>query len=153
MTPVPVAVALGSNLGDRDRTLDEAVRGLGGILSALRVSAYHETDPVDVGPQPRFLNAAAVGFSTLEPKPLLHALLAREAAHGRVRPAPGAPRTLDLDLIFYGDRTVDAPGLRVPHPRFRERAFVLAPLAEIAPDWRDPVSGLTVAALLGRLGR
>jgi 2-amino-4-hydroxy-6-hydroxymethyldihydropteridine diphosphokinase len=147
----PVAVALGSNLGDRSRALDTAVARLRHLLPDIRVSSYHETEPVDVEPQPLFLNAAAVGTSATDPASLLGAMLAIEASLGRERPSPGAPRTIDLDLILFGDLVMSAPGLVVPHPRFRERAFVLAPLAEIAPDWRDPVSGLTVADLLRRL--
>jgi len=148
-----VAVALGSNLGDRGLALDTAVARLRPLLPDLRVSSYHETEPVDVGPQPLFLNAAAVGTSTASPAALLTAMLEVEASLGRERPSPGAPRTIDLDLILFGDVVLEAPGLVVPHPRFRERAFVLEPLAEIAPDWRDPVSGLTVAELLRRLRR
>ena len=152
MTLVPVAVALGSNLGDRGGMLDRAADGLGVFLRDLRLSAYHDTEPVGVGPQPRFLNAVAVGLTDLGPRAVLERLLSIEAAHGRTRPAAGAPRTLDLDLILYGDAVIDEPGLAVPHPRFRERRFVLAPLAEVAPAWRDPVSGLTVGESLGRLG-
>lgn len=119
-------------------------------LSDFRVSTFHETDPVG-GAQPRFLNAAATGVTTFSARELLDLLLAIEAARGRERPHPGAARTLDLDLILYGDEVIEAPGLQVPHPRFRERAFVLAPLAEIAPDWRDPVTGATIAELFGQL--
>lgn len=150
--PTPVAVALGSNLGDRGLALDTAVSRLREYLPDLRVSRYHETEPVGVGPQPRFLNAAAVGTSRVPAGTLLDAMLVIEASLGRERPSPGAPRTIDLDLILFGDLVVEEPGLVVPHPRFRDRAFVLEPLAEIAPEWRDPVSGLTVAELLRRLG-
>ncbi|HJZ76711.1 MAG TPA: 2-amino-4-hydroxy-6-hydroxymethyldihydropteridine diphosphokinase [Vicinamibacterales bacterium] len=147
-----VAVALGSNLGDRRAHLDFAVAKLRALLRHVAVSTYHETVPVGVtGPQPRYLNAAAVGDTTLEAHPLLDALLAIEGLRGRDRPHPNAPRTLDLDLILYGSRVIDAPGLIVPHPRFRERRFVLEPLAEVAPELRDPVTGKTVAELLAAL--
>jgi 2-amino-4-hydroxy-6-hydroxymethyldihydropteridine diphosphokinase len=93
-----------------------------------------------------------VGETALPARQLLEALLAVEHAFGRERSSAGAPRTLDLDLILYDDAVIDEPGLVVPHPRFRQRRFVLAPLAEIAPEWIDPVTGLTVASLLARLG-
>jgi 2-amino-4-hydroxy-6-hydroxymethyldihydropteridine diphosphokinase len=122
------------------------------VLAPLRVSSFHETEPVGVdGPQPMFLNAAAVGESTLSAPAILDVLLAVEAGFGRERPQPRAPRTLDLDLIFYGLEIIDTPGLTVPHPRFRERRFVLEPLAEIAADWVDPVTGKTVGVLLREL--
>jgi 2-amino-4-hydroxy-6-hydroxymethyldihydropteridine diphosphokinase len=146
-----VAIAFGSNLGDREQHLRDAVAALGAVISDLHVSSLHETDPVGVAPQPRFLNAAAVGLTSLSPDDLLAAMLAVEARFGRKRPYEGAPRTLDLDLILYGSEIVDRPGLTIPHPRFRERRFVLEPLAEVAGSWRDPVSGLTVADLLARL--
>ncbi len=143
-----VAVAIGSNLGDRHAHLRFAQEQLDRLLGGLTTSSLYETAPVGVaGWQHDFLNAAAVGETLLEPNALLDALLAIEAARGRERPFPGAARTLDLDLILFADRVIDEPRLRVPHPRFRERAFVLQPLAEIAPDMRDPVSGRTVGEL------
>jgi len=148
---VPVAVALGSNQGDRERLLRDAVAALGHHLADLRVSTFHDTEPVGVGPQPRFLNAAVTGETSLSARDLLHTLLEIERRLGRQRPFPGAPRTLDLDLILYGDAIIDEPGLVVPHPRFREREFVLAPLAEIAANWRNPVTGQTVGELLAEL--
>jgi 2-amino-4-hydroxy-6-hydroxymethyldihydropteridine diphosphokinase len=146
-----VAIALGSNLGDRRSHLDYAVGRLAGELRDLRVALPIETLPVGVGDQPRFLNAAAVGVTALAPRALLDLLLRIERERGRERPWPAAPRTLDLDLILFGDLVVQGPGLTVPHPRFRERRFVLEPLAAIAPDLRDPVTGLSVRQLLERL--
>jgi 2-amino-4-hydroxy-6-hydroxymethyldihydropteridine diphosphokinase len=147
-----VAVALGSNLGDRHAHLDHAVSRLQAILRRLQVSRYRETVPVGMsGPQRMFLNAAAVGDTTLTAGALLEALLGIERERGRERPNPNAPRTLDLDLILYGDSRIDESDLTVPHPRFRERRFVLEPLAEIAPDMVDPVSGSTIRELLAAL--
>lgn len=144
----PVAIALGSNLGDRERNLREASERLAASVSDLHLSSFHETEPEGVGLQPGFLNAAAVGKTHLPARGLLAELLAIERALGRERPYWGAPRTIDLDLILYNGAVIDEPGLTVPHPRFRERRFVLGPLAELAADWVDPVSGRTVAALL-----
>jgi 2-amino-4-hydroxy-6-hydroxymethyldihydropteridine diphosphokinase len=146
-----VAIALGSNLDDRRAHLDHAVTALRTGMERLRVSRYHETAPVGVAPQPPFLNAAAVGAWDAGARDLLEWLLAIEQSRGRDRPHAGAPRTLDLDLILFGDLVGEEPGLRVPHPRFRDRWFVLAPLAEIAPELVDPETGLTVEALLARL--
>jgi 2-amino-4-hydroxy-6-hydroxymethyldihydropteridine diphosphokinase len=149
--PVPVAVALGSNLGDRRAHLSRAIDRLSTVLDDLRCSSFHDTAPEGVGDQPRYLNAAAVGRTALAARDVLDRLLAIERERGRMRPFQGAPRTLDLDLVLYGEEIIAEPGLNVPHPRFRERVFVLAPLAEVAPDLRDPVSGLTVGILLERL--
>jgi 2-amino-4-hydroxy-6-hydroxymethyldihydropteridine diphosphokinase len=143
----PAAIALGSNLGDRAAHLAFAVGRLQQHLTDFRVSTFHETDPVGVAAQPRFLNAAATGATTLSAGGLLDLLLSIEQERGRERTQPGAARTLDLDLILYGDDVIEEPGLRVPHPRFRERAFVLRPLAEIAPDWRDPITKKSVREL------
>jgi len=145
----PVAIALGSNLGDRRAHLDFAVAQLRVLLANLRVSPCLETAPVDVpDDQPPYLNAVAVGETTLEPEALLEKMMAIERARGRERPSVRAARTLDLDLILYGDRVIQTATLEVPHPRFRGREFVLRPLVELEPDWKDPITGLTVRALL-----
>lgn len=138
--------------------MDFAIARLSRILTDLIVSDAVETDPEDldgatIPDQPLYLNAAATGAATLAPRALLDELLAIERDFGRQRPYAGAPRTLDLDLILYGDAVVDEPGLQVPHPRFRDRFFVLGPLAEIAPAMIDPVSGLRVGELLRALLR
>lgn len=147
-----MAIALGSNLGDRHAQLSFARGRLTAVLDDLRCSSPLETDPVGVGEQPRFLNAAVTGRTQLSPRGLLEALLAIEQEAGRQRPYPGAARTLDLDLILYADRVIGEPGLQIPHPRFRNRLFVLTPLSEIAADWIDPVTGLTVSELRDRIG-
>ena len=149
----PIAVALGSNLGPRREHLQYAADRLGLILAGAVVSDFIDTAPhgaADAG-QPRYLNGAVVGCSSLEPVALLAQLQAIEDARGRTRPFRAAPRTLDLDLILAGSLVVSTPGLTVPHPRFRERRFVLEPLAAVAPDLIDPVTGLSVQALLERL--
>jgi 2-amino-4-hydroxy-6-hydroxymethyldihydropteridine diphosphokinase len=147
-----IAIALGSNLGDRARHLAFATERLAATLDGLRVSSLLETMPEGTPDrQPLYLNAAAVGRSDLPARALLDLLMTIEAEQGRERRYANAPRTLDLDLILYGGDTVTEPGLVVPHPRFRERRFVLGPLCEIAPHLVDPVTGLTVRQLLDRL--
>jgi len=154
VTETRVAIALGSNLGDREASLRGAADALGAFIDRLTLSSFIETAPVGVvEPQPWYLNAAAVGTTSLRPRALLEQLLAVERAYGRARTAPNAARTLDLDLILYGGELIDEPGLVVPHPRFRERGFVLNPLSEIARDMVDPVTGETIGALAARLGK
>ena len=149
-----VAIALGSNLGDRRAHLEFGFARLRQLLANLRTSSIYETEPVDVPTeQPRFLNAAALGETMMTPREVLDALLSIERERGRERPYAGAARTLDLDLVLMGERVVDEEGLVVPHPRFRERRFVLEPLTEIAPELLDPVSGQTVEELFRRLER
>jgi 2-amino-4-hydroxy-6-hydroxymethyldihydropteridine diphosphokinase len=149
LKPVRVVVALGSNLGDRRGHLDWAVDRLRALLSDLRVSSYIETEPVGVpDEQPPYLNAVAVGTTAQSAEALLDELLRLESERGRVRQGRRAARTLDLDLILYGDLVLDRADLTIPHPCFRERRFVLAPLVEIAPDIRDPVTGKTARELL-----
>ena len=147
----PVAIALGSNVGDRDATLRGAVDALRPYIQGIRLASFHETEYVGEDPQPAVLNGALAGETSLAPRALLDRLLAIEQTFGRTRPYPGAPRTLDLDLILYGNEMIDEPGLIVPHPRFRQRLFVLQPLAEVASDWQDPMTGRTVEELLRSL--
>ena len=148
-----VAIALGSNLGDRRHHLDTAIDLLMPHLRQALVSTFLDT-PAEGVPdeQPRYLNAALVGEAQLLPDAMLKRLLSIEEQLGRTRPYWGAPRIIDLDLILYGDVQLHEPGIQVPHPRFRERRFVLAPLAEIAPELTDPVTGKTVADLFAALG-
>lgn len=153
--PHRVAIALGSNLGDRRAHIGFALDRLSRIISDISLSDIIETDPEGEGleGQPCYLNAIVTGTTTLDARALLDELLGVERERGRERPSPGAARTLDLDLVLFGDEVLDEPGLQVPHPRFRDRFFVLGPLATIAPDMRDPVTGLRVGELLQRLLR
>jgi 2-amino-4-hydroxy-6-hydroxymethyldihydropteridine diphosphokinase len=153
---LPVLIGLGSNLGDRRAALEGAIAALGetpGIL-VRKVSTFHETESVG-GPsgQGRYLNAAAVLETSLDPLALLKVLQAIEARFGRVRTVRWGERTLDLDLLLFGDRIIDTPELVVPHPRYAARRFVLQPLAEIAPQAVDPVRKRTVLDLLAELDR
>lgn len=146
-----VAIALGSNLGDRRAHIDYGIAELSKLLSDLRVSTIIESDPVGVpDEQPRYLNGVAVGETELEPEVLLEALMAIERARGRIRKSDRAARTLDLDIVLYDDRVVRTTALEIPHPRFRERDFVLGPLAELAPDWIDPISGRRISEMANK---
>lgn len=137
-------VGLGSNLGDRRALLDSALAE----LAPRRVSSVRETAPWGREDQPAFLNAVAELETGLAPRPLLDLLLEVERRHGRVRNERWGPRTLDLDLLLYGDRVVREPGLEVPHPRLAERRFVLDGLAELNPDLQVPGTGRSVLDLL-----
>ena len=146
-----VAIALGSNLGDREANLAFGLSALPGFITNLRQSSWHDTTPVGVSSdQPRYLNGVVIGETALSARQLLDRLLSIEQEAGRTRPSPMAPRTLDLDLILFGEERIAEDGLVVPHPRFRERLFVLEPLAEVAPGWVDPGTGQTVSALLAQ---
>ncbi|GIU95553.1 MAG: 2-amino-4-hydroxy-6-hydroxymethyldihydropteridine diphosphokinase [Gaiellaceae bacterium] len=146
-------VGLGANLGDRRATIERAVELLQAAegVEVRRVSTLRETDPVGIVDQPRFLNGAVELETTLDPRDLLALLLEIERALGRERTGlRWGPRTIDLDLLVFGQETISEPGLRVPHPRLHERAFALEPLAELAPDLEVPGLG-RVADLLARL--
>jgi len=146
-------VGLGANLGDREATLRRAVELLAGVegVEVVAVSELRETEPVGVVDQPAFLNGAIAVETSLSPRELLDSLLHVELQLGRVRDGTRwGPRTVDLDLLVYGDDVVDEPGLRVPHPRLHERRFALDPLAELDPALVVPGQG-TVSALLTRL--
>lgn len=147
-------VALGSNLGDREAHLRAAVAALDATpgLRVVAGSHVYETDPVGPGPQGPYLNAVIEVEAGLAPHALLERLLAVEAERGRVRGGvPDQARTLDLDLLLYGGRRVEEPGLRVPHPRLADRPFVLEPLAELAPERVPPGRGETLAELARRV--
>jgi 2-amino-4-hydroxy-6-hydroxymethyldihydropteridine diphosphokinase len=146
-------VGLGSNLGDRESTIRSALAELAAThgVQVVAVSTLVETDPVGYLDQPRFLNGVAALETGRSARALLDLLLAVEARFGRDRaavPAQG-PRTLDLDLLLYGDAELDEPGLRLPHPRLHERAFVLAPLAELEPGLEVPGRGSIQSLLAG----
>ena len=131
-------VGLGANLGDREATIRAAVAQLPGVVA---VSPLRETDPVGVTDQPQFLNGVAALETELPPRELLDVLLAVERGLGRERRERWGPRTIDLDLLLYGDEVIDEDGLTVPHPRLRERRFVLEPLADLAPKLVVPGLG------------
>lgn len=145
-------VALGANIGEPLRQVEAgfaALAALPGTRVVARSSLYRSA-PVGYADQPDFINAVAAVDTGLEPQALLAALLGIERAHGRVRDFPNAPRTLDLDIVLYGERVIHEPGLTVPHARMLERAFVMLPLAEIAPDANVPGQG-SVRALAARV--
>lgn len=146
-------IGMGTNLGDRRVALEMALRELHQppIIQVECVSSVYETAPVGVTEQPDFLNAVARVRTMLPPRALLDALLHLENKMGRVRTLRWGPRVIDLDLLIYGDVQTSEPGLEVPHPRLRERAFVLGPLAEIAPDLRLPPDGETAEKIFGEL--
>lgn len=155
MSAGEAALSLGSNRGDRRGHLARALRRLaaGGLLRDLEVSGLWETDPVEVaGPQASYLNACAVGACDLTPEELLAACQGLERAAGREPDGHRRPRPLDLDLLWHGAGRRRGPALVLPHPGLARRRFVLAPLAELRPEWRHPESGLSVREMLAALG-
>ena len=143
------AIALGSNLGDSLAIVEAALATLAEMpeITIAAKSSWYRTKAVGP-PQPDYINGCAVLQVQLSPQELLDILLATEAKFGRVRQERWGARTLDIDLLLYDDLVLNTPSLTLPHPRMRERAFVLVPLAEIAPNWIDPVSGKAIAMLL-----
>ncbi|TVR00565.1 MAG: 2-amino-4-hydroxy-6-hydroxymethyldihydropteridine diphosphokinase [Spirochaetaceae bacterium] len=148
-----VFLGLGSNQEHRDAVLDSAILRLSSILDGIRVSSFYQSDPLYVTEQPSFLNAVVAGCTTLSPRALLSAVNDIERSHGRDRRVerPKGPRTLDIDILLYGDRRISESDLQIPHPGMMERRFVLEPLLEIAPDLVHPVTGEQVSAVLERL--
>lgn len=153
---VTAYVGLGANLGDRLATLREAVHRLGDLGKVTGVSSLYETAPVGYAAQPAFLNAVVELQTALEATSLIQSLLDIEASLGRARSFRNAPRTIDLDLLLLGDAVVATDEAFVPHPRLQERAFVLTPLVELAPDAMHPVLGKSMRqlheALASRVG-
>jgi 2-amino-4-hydroxy-6-hydroxymethyldihydropteridine diphosphokinase len=146
---MPIAyLSLGSNVGNREGNIARAIAALTGVT---RVSRYYETEPADVPGQPWFLNCVVEVQTDLVPLDLLHATQSIEQALGRVREIPRGPRTLDIDILFYGETMMTTPELTIPHPRLAGRRFVLEPLCEIAPAVRDPRTGRSVRELLAAL--
>jgi 2-amino-4-hydroxy-6-hydroxymethyldihydropteridine diphosphokinase len=134
-----IYLSLGSNLGERERNLHTAIAALADVkVPVTRVSSFYETEPVDFRDQPWFLNCVAQAKTEIRPPDLLRALRGIEARMGSKKLVPKGPRVIDIDILLYGDETIATPELQVPHPRMLQRKFMLAPLAEIAPDLRHP---------------
>jgi len=145
VTPAPckACIALGANIGEPLRQIEAGFTALAALPDTrlLVRSSLYRSAPVGYADQPDFINAVAIIETSLDPHALLDALLTIERVNGRVREFPNAPRTLDLDIVLYGDSVVQDPGLTIPHARMLERAFVMVPLAEVAPDMRVPGRG------------
>jgi len=142
-----VYLSLGSNLGDRDANLRNAIERLRGVGNPIAISSFYETEPIDVVLQPWFLNCAVKLDTEKMPRQLITAILSLEQDMGRQRKQQKAPRTIDIDILLFGSSIIEIPSLTIPHPRMHERRFVLEPLAEIAPDARHPVFKRTIREL------
>jgi 2-amino-4-hydroxy-6-hydroxymethyldihydropteridine diphosphokinase len=148
-----IYLSLGTNLGDRRQNLQEAVRRLGAEMKVTAVSPVYETEPWGETDQPQFLNICLAATTTQEPRQLLTSLKQIEQDLGREESYRWGPRLIDIDIIFYDDVVVAEEGLNIPHARMAERVFVLAPLADIAPDRMDPTTGKTVVEMLNAIYR
>jgi len=148
-----VYLGLGANLGDREANLKKALQLLAARLKVEKVSSFYETEPVGYADQPRFLNAVCEGTTGLEPLKLLRYVKDIERKMGRKRTFRYAPRLIDIDILLYDDNILETPGLVLPHQRLAERAFVLVPLAEIAPETRHPVTGQTARQMAGAIDK
>jgi 2-amino-4-hydroxy-6-hydroxymethyldihydropteridine diphosphokinase len=146
-----IYLSLGSNMGDREANLRAAIAALADAgVRVTRVSSLYETEPVDFLEQPWFLNCVLEGETELKPLALLRALREIEVRMGSKKLIAKGPRLIDMDILLYGQETIDTPELQVPHPRMTERRFVLVPLAEIAPELQHPSWSASVAELLAR---
>ena len=148
MAETTVYLSLGSNIGDREKNLHAAIAALADArVRVTRASSFYETEPVDLREQPWFLNCVVQGKTQLPALDLLYALRGIESRMGSKKLVPKGPRLIDMDILLYGDETIDTPELQVPHPRMLQRKFVLVPLVEIAPDLKHPQWTKTVADL------
>jgi len=146
-----VYLSLGSNVGDREDHLRSAITRLESIARVISVSSFYETEPMEVTNQPWFLNCAVKVETTKMPKQFMAAVLEIEQEMGRLRTMKKGPRTIDIDILLFGDAVVDSPEVTIPHPAMHERRFVLEPLVEIAPEARHPVFKKTVSEMLDAL--